>query len=510
MNGTKATEAEIKTVMIHSTKYNSLKTFLSNLSKDKEIRNHYNYSYTFQDHTCYEKVNDTEIVSYFLGHKPEFKETCETILKRNKLSPYKINEYLNELNTPPFFIQRTGIPTSRFLAIENDLCDELILKENPSTNFQIILNVELCCRNTGESKRYCYAINDVKQIYEKANYSDLEKTVFKRLNSVHTEEGENTILVKKYSMRYNCLKSLLTKYPLITDIKTEFKLFYLFTSPIEYVNSNPETIIRTLAQQDKELMHSFESIKKNRTNMEWIMAQEDVLNQTPISKISHLNISYTEFISIEKQLCQKMLETAIVDMTINLELSYQNEQNRPSKTYVYNFETLSEVLNKAESLNTNQITNASMEKPNISKEKITPTLRYDTLKRDGFHCALCGLTAQDGAKLEAFFVVPLSEGGKAELNNLRTLCENCSKGINSEFAQKERTKMNPSLRESILQRDGFRCVLCGATEKDGTKLHIDHILPISKGGKTTPDNLRTLCDRCNFGKHDKFDEDGPN
>lgn len=37
-----------------------------------------------------------------------------------------------------------------------------------------------------------------------------------------------------------------------------------------------------------------------------------------------------------------------------------------------------------------------------------------------------------------------------------------------------------------------------------------NILPVSKGGKTTPDNLRTLCERCNFGKHDKFDEDGLN
>lgn len=61
-----------------------------------------------------------------------------------------------------------------------------------------------------------------------------------------------------------------------------------------------------------------------------------------------------------------------------------------------------------------------------------------------------------------------------------------------------------------MKRDGFRCVLCGRTAADGVKLHVDHILPVSKGGKTEVDNLRTLCDECNLGKSDKYDEKGVN
>lgn len=70
----------------------------------------------------------------------------------------------------------------------------------------------------------------------------------------------------------------------------------------------------------------------------------------------------------------------------------------------------------------------------------------------------------------------------------------------------ERLKMTDSLRYDILKRDGYKCQICGVTAKEGAKLHVDHIKPIAKGGKTVPENLQTLCDRCNLGKSDKYDE----
>ena len=69
----------------------------------------------------------------------------------------------------------------------------------------------------------------------------------------------------------------------------------------------------------------------------------------------------------------------------------------------------------------------------------------------------------------------------------------------------ERLKMSNSLRYEVLKRDNFRCQICGSTQADGVKLHVDHIMPVSKGGKTEMSNLRTLCDRCNFGKRDKIE-----
>lgn len=51
----------------------------------------------------------------------------------------------------------------------------------------------------------------------------------------------------------------------------------------------------------------------------------------------------------------------------------------------------------------------------------------------------------------------------------------------------------------VFTRDGAACVLCGAT----SDLHIDHIFPHSKGGRTEVDNLQTLCRRCNLQKGDR-------
>lgn len=72
--------------------------------------------------------------------------------------------------------------------------------------------------------------------------------------------------------------------------------------------------------------------------------------------------------------------------------------------------------------------------------------------------------------------------------------------------KRARSQMTDKLRYDILQRDGFRCQLCGRTAQDGVKLHVDHIIPVAKGGKTTWDNLRTLCEDCNRGKSDRLEE----
>ena len=74
----------------------------------------------------------------------------------------------------------------------------------------------------------------------------------------------------------------------------------------------------------------------------------------------------------------------------------------------------------------------------------------------------------------------------------------------------QRSLMTDSLRYDVMKRDGFRCVLCGRTANDGVKLHVDHILPVAKGGKTEMSNLRTLCEYCNLGKSAKYDPNGLN
>jgi hypothetical protein len=64
------------------------------------------------------------------------------------------------------------------------------------------------------------------------------------------------------------------------------------------------------------------------------------------------------------------------------------------------------------------------------------------------------------------------------------------------------------LRYRIFVRDRFRCVKCGrspATDLN-CEIHIDHIIPISKEGKTVLENLQTTCKECNLGKSNNYYE----
>lgn len=73
-------------------------------------------------------------------------------------------------------------------------------------------------------------------------------------------------------------------------------------------------------------------------------------------------------------------------------------------------------------------------------------------------------------------------------------------------AKGQRVLMTPKLRQEILERDNYTCKICGnSTYKEpNLLLEVDHIIPVSKGGKTVRENLQTLCWKCNRTKSDKI------
>ena len=83
------------------------------------------------------------------------------------------------------------------------------------------------------------------------------------------------------------------------------------------------------------------------------------------------------------------------------------------------------------------------------------------------------------------------------------------KAINYECTLKEynsknqRKLMTKELRQQIIIRDKYTCQHCGKYMPDEVGIHVDHIVPISKGGKTVPSNLQVLCSKCNGSKSNK-------
>lgn len=74
--------------------------------------------------------------------------------------------------------------------------------------------------------------------------------------------------------------------------------------------------------------------------------------------------------------------------------------------------------------------------------------------------------------------------------------------------RRRRGYVSKALKLQIFERDGHRCRWCGRpetpigeiTSTPPVSLTIDHIFPVSRGGTSDPDNLQTLCNRCNSAK----------
>lgn len=73
------------------------------------------------------------------------------------------------------------------------------------------------------------------------------------------------------------------------------------------------------------------------------------------------------------------------------------------------------------------------------------------------------------------------------------------------FEENQRKLMTSKLRDKIMERDNYTCQICGRYMPDKFGIHIDHIIPVSKGGKTVESNLRVLCSSCNLHKSDKIE-----
>jgi len=70
----------------------------------------------------------------------------------------------------------------------------------------------------------------------------------------------------------------------------------------------------------------------------------------------------------------------------------------------------------------------------------------------------------------------------------------------------QRSLMTSRLRSQIKERDNYTCQQCSisTTHEPHLLLEIDHIMPISKGGLSVPENLQVLCWRCNRSKGAKY------
>jgi hypothetical protein len=68
----------------------------------------------------------------------------------------------------------------------------------------------------------------------------------------------------------------------------------------------------------------------------------------------------------------------------------------------------------------------------------------------------------------------------------------------------KRPAIPAAVRREVEARDGQHCRYC---EDDGGPFHLDHVLPWSSGGRSTPANLVVACEPCNLSKGDRTPEE---
>ena len=109
---------------------------------------------------------------------------------------------------------------------------------------------------------------------------------------------------------------------------------------------------------------------------------------------------------------------------------------------------------------------------------------------------------------------PMTLEQKSEILQLceQKICEYVRKRGDAIWDLYGSSPVTKSLRYEVLKRANRRCELCGVKEGDNAyeerlPLHVDHIIPHSKGGPTELENLQALCRKCNQGKGNRDDTD---
>lgn len=134
--------------------------------------------------------------------------------------------------------------------------------------------------------------------------------------------------------------------------------------------------------------------------------------------------------------------------------------------------------------------------------------KYDELKKPFSQYSAGTYEYRFGSWLKALekFVEFINEDNEPEEEEIFTEIPN----QNTKKIKNRKTKriISDRLRFSVLMRDGFTCQACGASpaKKSGVELHVDHIIPWSKGAETEESNLQTKCKKCNLGKGNAFDK----
>lgn len=127
--------------------------------------------------------------------------------------------------------------------------------------------------------------------------------------------------------------------------------------------------------------------------------------------------------------------------------------------------------------------------------------------------------AKEFGAVNYFTGVPCSHGHVCERRVSDAKCRECIKIKNRSKNSKRKEYLKPFITAAQAKRRGtegkftrndilyklekqrFKCIGCG--KNISKKYHVDHIIPLAKGGTNWPNNIQCLCPPCNLSKSAK-------
>ena len=140
------------------------------------------------------------------------------------------------------------------------------------------------------------------------------------------------------------------------------------------------------------------------------------------------------FRKIESKIYNRMklgYPEAHASVTATLRYTSPKGQNSYVRHATWTFDQLRNGIRSAQQLRERQSTTQAQR----ARERalMTPALRSDVLRRDGYRCRMCGASSNDGVRLHIDHIIPVSHDGPSRLENLQTLCDTCNLGKGNRF-----------------------------------------------------------------------------
>lgn len=147
---------------------------------------------------------------------------------------------------------------------------------------------------------------------------------------------------------------------------------------------------------------------------------------------------------------------------------------------------------------------------NSEDAKLNATIRR-VVKRD----AVLESSRRYNKKNAEEIALKMAERRRSDPANAKTIAKryrqkNKDKVLDRCHVRRARIKNNGPVesisRKRVWERDGGRCWMC-CRKVEFEDMHLDHVVPVSRGGVHTYGNVKTACEPCNLAKHAKMPQE---